>query len=229
MLQVKANFKQFPLFQQLTEDELDRLREISIERTYNQGKILFHQGEPRHTVYFILSGFIKVYKVNSTGQELITNILHTHDMFPHSGFFEKTPYPTSALTLTDVRLLSVPLREFKLLLLEKPGIAIQTMQVLEEKLWKVQEQLQFMQTQDVFHRVVLILVRFANELGVKRRDNIISLTLPITNAEFANMIGVSRETVNRVFNYLKKIGVMSYNRKHILIQDMQKLKSYLID
>ncbi|MDX8045836.1 Crp/Fnr family transcriptional regulator [Gracilibacillus sp. S3-1-1] len=229
MLQTSTNFKQFPIFQKLTEDDLLRLQEISIERIYTEGTTLFRQAEPRKTIYFILSGFIKVYKVDAEGQELVTNILHANEMFPHFGFFEQSPYTETAVTLTDVHLLAVPIKEFELLLLEKPGMAIQTMQIMEEKFLEIQEQLQFMQTQDVFHRVVLMLVRFATELGERKDERQIFFILPITNLEFANMIGVSRETVNRVFNHLKKIEIMSYNRKQILIKDFPSLQSYLGD
>ncbi|WP_054752016.1 Crp/Fnr family transcriptional regulator [Piscibacillus salipiscarius] len=122
----------------------------------------------------------------------------------------------------------MPIEEFELLLMEKPGMAIKVMRVIGKKLLELQERLQSMQTQDVFHRIVMELIRFTNELGVKKSTGEIYLQLPITNSELASMIGVSRETVNRAFNRLKKEDIITYNRKEIHILDIEKLKTYWI-
>ncbi|GEL77557.1 Crp/Fnr family transcriptional regulator [Tenuibacillus multivorans] len=222
-------FRQFPIFKDLTEDELNRLKDISIEKTYKPDEVLFRQSEPRKAVYFILSGLIKVYKVSSDGKEQVVNVLHSNEMFPHVGFFDDTPYPAAAVTITDVQLLSVPIEDFEMLLIEKPNMAIKVMKVIGKKLLALQERLQSIQTQDVFHRLVVMLAQFVNELGEQKSDNEILLELPITNTDLASMIGVSRETVNRVINRLKKEGVITYNRKEIHILDYRKLIDYTID
>ncbi|RPF53227.1 Crp/Fnr family transcriptional regulator [Aquisalibacillus elongatus] len=226
MFQSESFFGQFPIFRDLSHDELQRLRNISLERDIDQGEILFHQNAPRHSVYFIRSGLVKIFKVSSEGDEQIINILHSDEMFPHVGFFDETPNPATAITLTEAKIVSVPIDEFELLLLEKPNMAIKVMKVIGEKLLDLQDRLQAIQSQDVFHRIVMMLIRFTNELGIKKSTGEIYLQLPITNAELASMIGVSRETVNRAFNRLKKENVMDYNRKEIHILDVEKLNQY---
>ncbi|PWU67626.1 MULTISPECIES: Crp/Fnr family transcriptional regulator [Gracilibacillus] len=229
MSQTSTPYIHFPLFQNLTEDELIHLSEISMERSYNQGKILFHQDESRTNVYFILSGLVKMIKINRNGHEQILHVLHTNDMFPYVGFFENVPYPSSAIALTNVHVLSIPIKEFELLLIQKPGLLIKVIRIIEKNYQETQDRLLYRQTQDVFHQVVLILVHFVCDLGIRQKEDTIQLHLPITNSELANMIGVSRESVNRVFNQLKKTGIMTYNRKEILIYDFWQLKQYLQD
>lgn len=228
MFQSESFFRQFPIFTELTEVELNRLRQISVERELTKGDYIFRQNEKRHSVYFIRSGLVKVFKVNQEGNEQIVNVLHSDEMFPHVGFFDETPYPATAITLTDTKIVSIPIQDFELLLLENPGVAIKVLKVVGKKLLDLQEQLQTIQSQDVFHRIVMMLIRFTNELGVKKSTGEIYLQLPITNSELASMIGVSREAVNRAFNRLKKEQVIAYNRKEIHILDFDTLKEYWI-
>ncbi|MGP4071576.1 Crp/Fnr family transcriptional regulator [Piscibacillus sp. B03] len=228
MFQSESFFRQFPIFTELNEVELNRLRQISVERELTKGDYIFRQNEKRHSVYFIRSGLVKVFKVNQEGNEQIVNVLHSDEMFPHVGFFDETPYPATAITLTDTKIVSIPIQDFELLLLENPGVAIKVLKVVGKKLLDLQEQLQTIQSQDVFHRIVMMLIRFTNELGVKKSTGEIYLQLPITNSELASMIGVSREAVNRAFNRLKKEQVIAYNRKEIHILDFDTLKEYWI-
>lgn len=228
MFRSESFFRQFPIFTDLTEEELNRLRQISVERDLRKGETIFRQNEKRHSVYFIRTGLVKVYKIDLEGHEQIVNVLHSDEMFPHVGFFDETPYPATAIALTDVRIVGVPIEEFEWLLMEKPGMAIKVMRVIGKKLLELQERLQTIQSQDVFRRIVMMLVRFAKELGVKKSTGEIYLQLPITNSELASMIGVSRETVNRAFNRLKKEEIITYNRKEIHILDYEQLKTYWI-
>src|SRR5699024_13622 len=79
--------KQFPVFKDLTDDEMKPIIDFSSMKVWSQGEIVFMQDEPITDVYFIKSGAIKVYRTDYHGNEQIVNVLHKNDMFPHQGLF----------------------------------------------------------------------------------------------------------------------------------------------
>ncbi|SDO16424.1 Crp/Fnr family transcriptional regulator [Alkalicoccus daliensis] len=220
-------FKQFPIFRDLTADELKEVAQIASQKAYPRGNTIFVEGEKRTAVYFILSGLVKVFKVSSEGQEQVISFLQTEEMFPHVGFFDDTDYPATATAVTNVQLLRIPIDAFDQLLLRNPKIAIKVMKVMGEKLLELQQRIQSITSQDVFTRIIGALVKFSRELGKVQTDGkTIKINMPMTNTDLANLIGVTRESVNRALNRLKKEGIIEHSRKEILILDMERLSEY---
>lgn len=220
-------FKQFPIFRDLTADELEEVAQIASQKDYPRGGTIFIEGEKRTAVYFILSGLVKVFKVSSEGQEQVISFLQTEEMFPHVGFFDDTDYPATATAVTNVQLLRIPIEAFDQLLLRNPKIAIKVMKVMGEKLLELQQRIQSITSQDVFTRIIGALVKFSRELGKVQADGkTIKINMPMTNTDLANLIGVTRESVNRALNRLKKEGIIEHSRKEILVLDMERLSEY---
>lgn len=86
----------------------------------------------------------------------------------------------------------------------KPEISIKVMKVMGKKLLELQNRIQSITSQSVFSRIVSTLLRFSKELGEQQEDGTIRIRMPMTNTDFASLIGVTRESVNRSLNRLKK-------------------------
>jgi CRP/FNR family transcriptional regulator len=71
------------------------------------------------------------------------------------------------------------------------------------------------------------LLRLVEEHGIFREEGVL-VSIPLTHQDFANMLGLSRESVNRVLNQLKKDELLDINRKGILIYNLDKLKKYIL-
>ncbi|AQS55778.1 Crp/Fnr family transcriptional regulator [Novibacillus thermophilus] len=212
-----------PLFNELTYTELKHLTSITSIRTYEKHTLVFVEGETREAVFFIRAGMIKTYKVDEEGNEQVISLLQKGDMFPHVGFFDDSPYPATAEVIERAELLVIRIDDFDQLLMEKPKIAIKVMKMMGQKIFQLQERLQELISSDVFRRVVHTLLRLADEYGEQKGDGIF-IGLPMTNRDFANMVGTSRESVNRVLNQLKKRQLLDIDRKGILIYDLEALR-----
>lgn len=184
------------------------------------------EGEKKEAVFFIQSGAVKTFKVDKNGNEQIMNILHEGEMFPHIGFFDESPYPATAEVIQKAELLLIPINDFENLMLSHPQIAVKMMKIMSQKISTLTQRIQTLISQDILHRVVFSLIRLALESGKQNRNKVF-IDIPITNRDFANMIGSTRETVNRVLNQLKKENLIDFNRNGILINDINKLKTYL--
>ncbi|MFC4307308.1 Crp/Fnr family transcriptional regulator [Cohnella boryungensis] len=215
--------RQVPLFHDLNDQELARVEEICLSRPAPKKTIVFAEGSEKEAVYFIQDGLVKTYKTDEHGHEQIVSFLKSGDMFPHTGFFNQNPYPATAETIVNSRLLAIPVRLFERLMMSHPSIAIKMMRVMGDKIRELQEKLQVLSGQDARHRVLSFLLQLAEQHG-KMTESIITINLPMTHQEFANSVGTTRETINRVLNQLSKENLLKVDRNRIVIIDLEALK-----
>ena len=104
-----------------------------------------------------------------------------------------------------------------------PQMAIKVMKIMGKMMLLLQQRLQELISGDVYRRVVRSLIRLAEEYG-KNQNGGTFVSLPMTNRDFANMVGTSRESVNRTLNQLKKEKLVDINRKGILIYDLEAFR-----
>lgn len=199
------------LFKDMTQKELEIVYDIAIERHFNKGEYIFMEGQEREAVYFIRRGLIKILKVDEEGREHIVNILGKGAMFPHVGFFQDGPYPGTAQVIEPGILLTIRCQQFDALLMEYPDITRKVMRVMGGRILMLQSKLKELALFDSHERVIALLRHFAEEHGHVRTDGI-HVKLPITHGEMAHMIGMTRESVNRVWNRLRRDGVLSGER-----------------
>lgn len=221
--QTVAFLRQTPLFHDLNPQELERVEEIAISRFVSKRSMIFAEGSEKESVYFIQDGLVKTYKTDKNGHEQIVSLLKTGDMFPHTGLFNPNPYPATAETIVDTRLLAVPVRLFERLVTDTPSIAIKMMRVMGDKIRELQEKLQVLTGHDVKHRVLFFLLQLAEQHGDPHKNEI-TIHLPITHQELANAIGTTRETINRLLNQFAKEQLLKVDRNRIVILDVEALK-----
>lgn len=230
MSQSIQSLQQFPIFKDLNDEELRKLKSITFTRHYGKRSNVFVQGQARDGIYLIKRGVIKIYKVNEDGAEQVIFYLHEGDLFPHAGFFEDTPYPATAEVVEEAELFFIPTGEFEQLLLAHPTIAIAVMKNMSQKIEQLQRKVQEFIAMDVNRRLISILIRLVEEHGELIENDhkkTIRLRLPITHQDIANMAGTSRETVNRLFNQLKKQEILRMNRREMIIDQFDALKEKL--
>jgi CRP/FNR family cyclic AMP-dependent transcriptional regulator len=215
--------KLVPLFHDLNAQELERVEEITMQRFFNKKTVIFTEGSDKEAVFFIREGLVKAYKTDENGHEQIVSFLKTGDMFPHIGLFNRDPYPATTEAIVNTYLLAIPVRLFEQLLVNTPSIAIKVLRVMDAKIKELQEKLQAFTGQDVNHRALSFLLKLAEQHGEKE-GNTVYIELPITHQEFANAVGTTRETINRLLNQLRKDDIIQTERNRITIYNIEALK-----
>jgi cAMP-binding proteins - catabolite gene activator and regulatory subunit of cAMP-dependent protein kinases len=222
---MSAFLKQVPLFHDLNDHEMERVAEIAISRFVSKKSVIFSEGSEKEAVFFIREGLVKTFKTDANGHEQIVSFLKTGDMFPHTGFFNQSPYPATAEAIVDTHLAAIPVRLFEQLMLNTPSIAVKMMRVMGDKIVELQEKLQSLSGQDVKHRVLSFLLKLAEKHG-ETQGNRIAINLPMTHQEIANSVGTTRETINRLLNQLAKENILKTDRNRIIIIDLAALKQH---
>lgn len=217
-----------PMFSALESTELQKIADISMLRAYKGKSNVFLEGEERHSVYFINKGLVKIYKLDAQGNECIVAFLKEGEMFPHAGFFEKTPYPGTAEIVAESELCVIPVQAFEKIMIADAEIAMKVMRVMGQKIRELQAKVQELSNNDVNQRLCALVLRLAEGYGEQTASGIY-VNLPLTHSDLAKMVGTTRETVNRFLNKLKKEGVLETPSKGLLLMDQHALEQMLLE
>jgi CRP/FNR family transcriptional regulator, cyclic AMP receptor protein len=217
--------RRVPMFRDLSEEEMEGLSRITIERTYRKKTVIFHEGQEKEAVFFIKDGMVKTFKTDENGHEHIVSFLKTGDMFPHTGLFHQDPYPATAESIVDTILLAMPVKPFEQLLMSTPVIAVKIMRAMSDKIRELQEKLQELTGHDVQDRGQSFLLKLSEHYG-KVKNGEVHIEIPMTHQDIASTIGTTRETVNRLLNQLRKEGIVDTDRSGFVIHDIEALRNW---
>lgn len=184
------------------------------------------QGDELDRVFFIHEGKVKIHKNDISGKEQIVSVLQKGEMFPHTGFFRKGSFPAHAEILEDAQLIVTPIADFEKILLLHPELCIKLFRVLGEKIIDLQNRLEEQILHDTYEQIVMLLLRLCKTNGTPF-DNSFKITTQFTNKQLANMIGTSRETMNRTINQLRKKNLITMDNDGCFIIDSDKLEAEL--
>lgn len=224
---IRDLLQRFPIFKDLTEYEIDPIVDIAKQRTYHNGSHIFMEGDKLTNVYFIHKGDVKIYKTDMHGKEQIINVLQTGNMFPHQGFFRQDNYPAHAEAVGDITLVYIPVPSFEDLLITHPEICIKLFRVLGDIIVDLQARLGEKILYNTYDQIILLLLRLVKSHGVEDKINQYRIKTHFTNRELANMIGSSRETVNRTLTQLRKKKCLQLDTDGHLLINSKNLKDEL--
>jgi CRP/FNR family cyclic AMP-dependent transcriptional regulator len=201
----------FSPFAELGPEDRQALARIATTRTFEKGAVIFNQGDRRETIYGIERGLVLVSRVDADGHEQIVNLIGPGDVFPHVGFVTPANYPGSARAVEPCTVTCLARSDFNAIMSVRPQVAGAIIGLLERQILQLQAQLQTLALPNGRQRVVAVLRFLAQEHGVQSGRDVI-LTLPMTHSELARMVGLSRESVNRVWTQLRREGALAGSR-----------------
>lgn len=227
-LDIKETLRQFSLFKELCENEIEDIVNISITREWKKHSHVFLQGDPLESVYFIYSGKIKIYKSDIHGKEQIVAMLKQGEMFPHVGFFRKGNYPAFAEVLEPSILIAVPILAFEKVLIENPELSIKVFRVLGEKIVDLQDRLEEQILNNTYEQIIKLIIRLGKKHGVVQENGKILIQSEFTNRDLANMIGTTRETVSRTLTKMKKDELIEADEEGNMLIDPDQLLNEIL-
>jgi CRP-like cAMP-binding protein len=217
--------RRIPLFSQLDDGTLTRLAEHVVPRTFAEGSVLFTAGEPYRGLYMVESGRVRIYRISADGREQVLHVEGPGRPVAELPLFDGGPYPASAITLEDSRLLFLPRADFEQQYRTNPDFAHAIIQTLGKRLRHFVQVTETLAFRDVASRLALLLAGYADTVGRPTADGI-ELTLGRTQEELALEIGAARESVSRAFKQLQAKGlVVALDRERMLITDLPRLRT----
>ena len=213
-----------PLFRDFEPAELSELAQLITTRRFGKHQTIFREGEPGQSFYLILSGSVAIVHVVPDGRETILSILKERDFFGEMSIFESALRAASVRTLTDVEVGIIDRNDFLALIDRSPRIGRLLVTALSDRLRAANKLISSTTSQDIRSRLAALLINLGQNFGEPTPQGL-RITLRLTNQEMANMIGTTRETVNRTLNRFWDEHVIDMRTAHVVIADQEKLQA----
>lgn len=212
------------IFSVLTEEQLAKLTSKITHKKYKKGQMIFFEGDISDKLYVINKGKIKIFKYTREGKEQILYILSEGDFVGDLSLLKKDEFKFNAEALEDSNICVLTKDDFDGLLKENPEIAIEILQVVYDRIIKLENLIQSLSTKDIESRIAGLLLSFVKDFGV-RKGSTIELELPLSREDIANYIGVTRETISRKLSSMQEQGIIELvGTKRIIIKDIKELE-----
>lgn len=218
--------KKIYLFTGLSDRELEEIASLCLERRYQKGRIIFMEGEPGEAIYFLKSGLIKVSKQDGDGREHTLHYVNPGDVFAEVVLFDAGGYPATAEVVEDAEVGLIRNSDMDRLLLKNPVMILQMLKIMARRLRNSQQQIMELALKDTTRRLAGLLLKLAEDHGVVT-DGGVLIALSLTNQELANMVGTSRETVNRILGELRRRKAISVVKQEGITVNKAKLETWL--
>ena len=199
------------LFAELTDAELGELvAHARIER-HRAGEVIFGKGSPGQSMMAVVRGSVKMAAPSPDGREVVFNIMTAGEIFGEIAVLDSGERSADAIALTDCELLVVYRRDFIPFLRRHPDLCLTVMSVLCRRLRHTSEQVEDVLFADIGARIVKVLLWLANgpQAAPERAG---SGTIRVTQQELGNLVGGSRESVNRQLQAWQKAGLLAQQR-----------------
>ena len=187
-----------------------------------RGQVLFHEGEPGDSLYIILSGKVKLGRRASDGRENLVAVMGPSDQFGELSMFDPGPRTATAVVVTDGRIARLSKASLQKWVQERPQIAMQLLRVVARRLRRTNTMLADLIFVDVPGRVAKQLLQLAQRFGSVDGGQL-RVTHDLTQEELAQLVGASRETVNKALADFAARGWLRLEGKSVVILDRERL------
>ncbi|BBY02554.1 CRP-like cAMP-activated global transcriptional regulator [Mycobacterium seoulense] len=183
---------------------------------------VFTQGEPGVDLYIVLAGKVTIHQTATDGRETLITVLGPTDMFGELALFDPGPRTSTVTTLTDVTALRMDRRALRTWIAAYPDVAQQLLRVLARRLRRTNDTLCDLIFTDAPGRVAKQLLDLTSRFGTST-EKTLSVQLELTQKELAQLVGSSRETVNKALSDFTQRGWIYREGKTLVIVDQAKL------
>lgn len=198
------------LFAGLNDQRIKELEAVCQEQSIRRNTIVFNEGEESDCLYIIKSGKAYALRIDETGRQFVVNRFGPFDCFGEMGFFDGNPRCATIMTKERCTFRVLPRHAFLDLTSKHPEILWNVNKVLLDKLRSATEQIDALVFMDVYSRLARFLMEHQGE------DRVI--TEKFTQQDLADIVGASRETINRIFNDLISGGYIGKKGTRIWIE-----------
>ena len=214
---------QAALFAALDLESAAALRASMMEVQARRGEFFFDQGEPGDRMYIITKGKVRLVHRADDGRETLLGVLGPGDMFGELSVFDAGIRTAAAIALTETLVLSLTREQLHAWLVSRPEVAMKLLQALAQRLRRTEESMADLIFCDVPARVAKALLDLADKFGVVQSGEMI-VTHDMTQEELAQLVGASRETVNKALAEFVNRAWIRVEQRSVSILDMERLQ-----
>ncbi|PFG44458.1 CRP-like cAMP-binding protein [Isoptericola jiangsuensis] len=212
-----------PLFSDMESEESKALFDSMVPVELSRGDVLFREGEPGDRLYVIAQGKIKLGRRSSDGRENLLSILGPGEMFGELSLFDPGPRTATASSVSEALIYELRHQALVQWIAQHPSVATTLLGALARRLRRTNETLADLVFSDVPGRVAKALLDLSNRFG-ETNDEGVRVAHDLTQEELAQLVGASRETVNKALADFATRGWVRREGRAVVLLDLDRLE-----
>jgi CRP/FNR family cyclic AMP-dependent transcriptional regulator len=207
-----------------SKEKLQQSNHDLIEKSYKKGDYIYEHNETADKIFLIKTGKVKIISVGESGKEIVKTILSTGDIFGERSIFGQQNYNDAAVAVEDTQVSILSSHQLKSLMKEHSSISLFFMKLMGSKVLEMEQRLESLIFKDSKSRIIDFLLNLIEKKGQRIGYEWVVRNF-ITHQEIANLTATSRQSVTTLLNDLRNEGIITFDRRRLLIRDLEKLKN----
>jgi len=215
-----------PVFSTLEVEDLQRIAQVVVPRSFEPGQVVFREGDQSDTCYIVRDGHARAIREHRDGRTITLATFGPGDIFGELAMFEDERRSATVEAVETTGVVAILGGDMRRLMGEHPQIATRLVIALGRRLREMNERLARQSFQSVQSRVAVVLSQLVQEealVGAELKDVLVTAT----QADLAKLAGSSRESASRFLAVLERAGVISQGRGRLTVHDPSALEQYV--
>jgi CRP-like cAMP-binding protein len=215
--------RKVPLLQFMTDVDLEQLSLSLRVQRLRKKQALFRKGDEGTALYIIGRGKVKIVLPSKVGEEVILTIFAEGDFLGEMSLLDEKPRSADAVAMEESEVYVLNRTDFLSFLQENQNAIKCILSCLSERLRKTDDLLEDACFLSVSARLAKKLLELGREFGVKE-NKVVRIGLRLTQQDMADLIGTTRESVNKELRVLREKGLLSMESGYIRLLDLERLR-----
>tara|TARA_R110001599_G_C12257188_1_gene660161 strand:+ start:57 stop:713 length:657 start_codon:yes stop_codon:yes gene_type:complete len=214
----------------LEHDDIQQLDDIIKRgRPLQQSNHVYREAESFHSVYAVRSGSVKAYRAMGDGREQVIGFYFPGEIIGLDGISSNT-HNASAKTLETAVVCEIPFSSLKGLSSIVPPLQRHLFRLMSRGIIEDQQRITLLSRNSAAERIAFLLLSISAR-NISRKLSGTRFRLSMSRLDIGNYLGLTVETISRVFSQLQKMAVLEVDNREIAIVDMLGLRklSNLVD
>jgi len=217
-----AYLRQVPIFGMLEPKHLALVAEMTHRQHYRKEQIIFYRGDPGDAMYILLTGSARMTLPSETGSDVFVALLRAGDHFGELSVLDGRPRYVTVIAAEATELLAIHRDSLLAFLKEHAEVSLQVAISLCLRLRHITELLADMAFLGLLPRLAKRLCQLAGRESVVAGQ---SPEIRVSQEALAEMVGASREAVNKQLARLREIGLIKTERGRVRILALDRLQA----
>jgi CRP/FNR family transcriptional regulator len=209
LLPAEVSLSALPLFEGLHEEQLKAILPQWERRSFRRGTALMLASENCGMVYLIQRGLVRICAGNCASGEVLLGVLGPGEIIGEIHALDKLGHSADVIAAQDCLCWAISATAFETCLRACPDMALNLLRMTSKRLRNTTDKIALLSTQDSAGRVARQLLILAQQCGVTGPDGSIEIPLLLSQSDIAALTGLSRQTVNIIFQRFRKIEAIS--------------------
>jgi CRP/FNR family transcriptional regulator len=216
--------KNINLFRGMSEDQMRMVEQRTVMREFRRKEVLYLPGDAGDRIYLLKRGVVKISTLDDEGREIILALLRMGEVFGEEAALEDAPRDHMAEAYEDALVCIVTKQDFLEMLRTHPTLTFKVTKLIGFRLKTLRNRVENLLYKGAPARLAATLLDLARDHGVPDAQGTL-LPLKLSQQDLANLIGVTRESVNLALSDFRKRGLIAIEGRTIRLLRPEALEA----